>query len=579
MSDLDSMVIKRDVKEFLSKNKRRCEIITSLQDQLNNLNNDSYLDTIEFIEKNKDVFFKDRKSTILFIYTFLDSSINNFRNFEHVLNIPIHFSKEIKSNLTESEIFGLCRIFLNSINYFFLKGFFSITTIINKSIQNTYIFINFLPEIEEYDKEYSELRKKQVLSSLNLNENEKLKNFYETVISDYSNHILNRNLNYHPSPLHKSIRDDDIEAFQQLVSKNNYDLNSPIQHSFYERTKTIDLELEPIKISALYGSLKIFKFLMMNNVNFDQNLLCYAYFGANIEIIHLIENKCSHDEVCIQPIITHNNELFEYFIENFGDEIVEKDEQIKKISCNCDENSFEMLDSECLHCAVISYNYPIIMSCLEKIIYISRYFEIIEEVTNWRENHFLFNSEFDFELFEFIYLHKKPSVNIFQCGSLIDYILKSEDVNSNEVFKFLFFELKDRINCRLLLLNCIKRNHNMANFVLDFLISEKNSNNSRTYFNLSKLQVKFDDLICAINNYNEDIVVKIIQLYNLIKSTNISTFVIELTKYISSKMIYSLFQRILMLFDKEILMCLLKLFDGENYSMIKKLIEDELKNQ
>lgn len=67
-------------------------------------------------------------------------------------------------------------------------------------------------------------------------------------------------VNYHPSQLNKSIRDDDIDTFQSLLSKNNFNVNHQIENSNYERLKSNDYNLSLIEIAAVYGSKKIFKF-------------------------------------------------------------------------------------------------------------------------------------------------------------------------------------------------------------------------------------------------------------------------------------------------------------------------------
>lgn len=533
--------IKKEVEKFIAKNKKKYEIITSLQKQLNSLTQDSYLQAIEFIEDNKSIFFNDHQSSVFFIYSVLDTSINNFKNLEVILDIFIHFSDELKRNISEIEILGLCILFINSINYLFMKGFFSISTIFTKSFQNDYLFINFLPEIEQYDKELVELRKKKILS-VNLNEIKSL--FYKTVTSDYQKHILNRNLNYHPSLLHKSIREDDIDTFQLLISQNNYNLNEPIQYSYYERTKTIDLNLTPIKVAAVYGSLKVFKFLMMNNADLSGNLLCYAYFGSNAEIIHLIEDKCSHDQVCIQPILTHNDELFEYYIENFEGEIKEEEEEedIKKLVFNDNDNPYKVLNSDCLHGAVTSYHYPIITSCLERIIYVSRNFEMVEGFENFKSECFLFDSEFDYDFFKFIYSFKKPKVRVAFSGWFLKYLESIQDVNSSDVFKFAFLKLYDIINYRILLRNLVKHNFSIAIFILDFWIEKYDAINQR---------VLIEDLYLAVDYYNEDIVVKIIKLKPINFEDHIKEFKNRLAINISNKMISSLIKRISEFLPKE----------------------------
>lgn len=83
---------------------------------------------------------------------------------------------------------------------------------------------------------------------------------YQDVKSDPQKHISNRSSCYHPSPLHKSIREDDIDTFQSLLYKSNYSVNYIIEFSMYERAQTIDSNISLIRIAATYGSIKIFSF-------------------------------------------------------------------------------------------------------------------------------------------------------------------------------------------------------------------------------------------------------------------------------------------------------------------------------
>ena len=94
-------------------------------------------------------------------------------------------------------------------------------------------------------------------------------NFYIFYVkNNKEEHKIYRNSNYHPSTLHKSIREDDIDLFQSILAKNNYGINYKIEYSFHERSQPKDK-----KNSAIYGSLKIFKFLWMQKVIvLDDNL-------------------------------------------------------------------------------------------------------------------------------------------------------------------------------------------------------------------------------------------------------------------------------------------------------------------
>lgn len=544
----DLELIKKEANDFISKHKSKYEVINVYQDYLNQLTSSTYSEAIEFIENHKNIFFKDKQSVLFFMYSLLDCSVNNFRNLEIVLDVCIHFSNEIKSfekNMIELELSALCMMIPNSLWYLYSKGFFSIETIISKSIQDDFFFCNFLPEIEQYDKQFADKRKKRFLSNINEKNNEFIKPFYETVISDYSQHILNRQLNYHPSLLHKAIREDDIDTFQSIISKNNIGINNKIPFSYYERTKTIDRNLEPIKVASLYGSVKVFKFLLMNNAELDKNILSYIYFGSNLEIIHLIENKCSHKDAFIQPIITHKSELFDYYIENFSDKIVEENTEVQKLLNDFvydedDDVLCRTLNYECLHGCLYSYNYPIIESCLKKIIFIARNYEMISHNQKLRESYFLHETEFDLDLFKFIYSLIRPEVNKYKSNCFLSFFYLKKNIVSNEAYKYLFWEFIDYIDSSYIFEKSIRYNFQMAIYLLDCQIKERN----KTILNLSQKLVE-SYFTLALVFYNEEIIVKMAQYYDLLDTNEkLKRFAYFLREIISDKMLVSLIDKL-----------------------------------
>ena len=89
------------------------------------------------------------------------------------------------------------------------------------------------------------------------------------------------------------IQEDDIESFQRMTSQNNIDIKTHEIHlTSFESNKSLrDEKIHVIEYAAYHGSLKIFKFLLMNDSTFSNKLLKYAVCGGNNEIIHLSENK------------------------------------------------------------------------------------------------------------------------------------------------------------------------------------------------------------------------------------------------------------------------------------------------
>lgn len=84
--------INKDVEEFLSKNKIRYEIFEKFQDYLNSLSEDSYRETIQYVEDHEDKFFKDHANALFFLVAIISLSESNFKIFELYMNIIVHFS-------------------------------------------------------------------------------------------------------------------------------------------------------------------------------------------------------------------------------------------------------------------------------------------------------------------------------------------------------------------------------------------------------------------------------------------------------------------------------------------------------
>lgn len=606
MQNKDILQAIKNADDFVSKNKEKYEVITQFQKYLLHVDEDTYIQAIEYIEQHRNFFFKDHPSYIFFFYSIIEFCLCNFQNFEYILEICIHFSSEksqanIRAN--SEELISISMNFSNSFNYFYLKKFFSVEEIMKKSIDFVLIFVNFFPEIEKIDREFAEKRKK-ILYSLNSPDVELIKKHFDIIQSDYSKHFENRKINYHPSPIHKAIREDDVDKFQSIVSKTNFNLNSTIENSFYERTKVKDDNLEPIKIAAIYKSTKIFKFLMMNNPTLDDDFLDYAFFGGDYEIIHLCENKCKFGDAYLQPIITINDELFNYVIENFSDKIKEKINDIQEIIQFFNENYkealkisqtehnentyqknevFNILNSDCYLNSLFHHNYRIILNCLPMIIYILQYFDTMnkEDYDFDNDSTFLSNSIFDFDLFTFLYSQKFIEYRNLYSPTSLQAIISSASFNANDAFIFLYESNKDNFTFNFYdhLKNCIQYNSHCAKFILDILIEEKTNGSEKSNYNSYKNLFTFKDLEMAIQFYDEDVVVKFFQLFDLIKTNkNCDDLVDLLICYISSRMIISLFKRSAKFFSHQNLIIISDLFDKKNYKTVADFIREEYVN-
>ena len=153
-----------DVDSFISANAEKYSTIKKFQNLLNNITEDTFPSIIEFVDKRIDFFFKDRDSSILFLSCIETFTVYNFIQFELILDVCIHFLNEIKkTGIDEFDLIEMNKFVLYNLNYLFEKKTISIHSIYLHSIFSHLIFINFYPEIDEYDHVYAEQRKNKII--------------------------------------------------------------------------------------------------------------------------------------------------------------------------------------------------------------------------------------------------------------------------------------------------------------------------------------------------------------------------------------------------------------------------------
>ena len=106
---------------------------------------------------------------------------------------------------------------------------------------------------------------------------------------------------------------DDLKSVQCVVLKNQ-------QFDFNCKFEPKDVNL--LDISAFYGSIKCFKYLLLNNSPFSRNIGAYAVAGGNIEVVKLIEsidmNHLDSDVCCRASIIFHRYDIIYHIIRDLG---------------------------------------------------------------------------------------------------------------------------------------------------------------------------------------------------------------------------------------------------------------------
>lgn len=156
-----------------------------------------------------------------------------------------------------------------------------------------------------------------------------------------SNHISNDFHNDNPyyiswkietnnnKELYKIIQNDDAEALQDIITKNDIGLDNIYTFKTFK-----DITL--LECSALMGSINCFKYLWMitKTRNFDELLKC-SIAGGNFDIIHIIENEMDFDmpknpKILYKAILYMQNDLIEYIVNVYNIDI-DADSYIKCI--------------------------------------------------------------------------------------------------------------------------------------------------------------------------------------------------------------------------------------------------------
>lgn len=177
------------------------------------------------------------------------------------------------------------------------EGLISIETIIQSAQidKSKYVARYFLPEIVNEAPEIYEKEIKFMLNSPKLyNQIDQFKKLREKHFK-----WLRLSGNYHDSiypeiednKLRLAIKRDDIDTFQKIVSNMNLPVDIKIEESVIENTLLSPSPIPLIEYASQFNSINIFKFLYLNDAEFDQDSIFFAMRSRNYEIYHIAEKS------------------------------------------------------------------------------------------------------------------------------------------------------------------------------------------------------------------------------------------------------------------------------------------------
>lgn len=266
---------------------------------------------INFINENK--ISENEGDLSILIYILCDISTNHHRKqgfFDKIDKIINHYIDHIKKIFSESEIFSLFgknRRFI----YFLLEK-----NIISKNGASFKNYIKDVGNARYFQLELDQIRSKASLASK------------QEVIQHFN---IIRLKGENPSKLSTLIREDSIKEFVQYILAANIPLTSTIKKSIFDTDSFLNDSTSDqpslIEYAAFYGSIRIFLFLKTKGVPLNPSLWIYAIHGRNRKIIRILEESDikppmdNYINCCLEAVRCHHNELVDYFLTNYIDDI------------------------------------------------------------------------------------------------------------------------------------------------------------------------------------------------------------------------------------------------------------------
>ncbi|KAK8882992.1 hypothetical protein M9Y10_045639 [Tritrichomonas musculus] len=287
----------------------------------------------QYIEQRKELYnnillFLDSNDNIEELYGNLANSLTNKKtnsnkdNFELTLKI---INKITKNHHRSPDFIKKIGQIMDLIVENFKKYYFSSLTLFkifnNNKLILLYLINSDIIEIDSYILEY--INNKRFPKSFLLKKYF-MKEIYCGLEKELKDFEVKRQIGENDSYICWLIRNDSIEEFVTYVNQANVPLSSKIEQSIYETNDFLIKREETtlIEYSAFCGSIQIFQFLRINNVQLTPSLWLYAIHGRNPEIFFLLEEykieplDKSFIKCFIESIKCHHSEITQYIIDN-----------------------------------------------------------------------------------------------------------------------------------------------------------------------------------------------------------------------------------------------------------------------
>ena len=265
---------------------------------------------------------------------------------ERMSQLLFHYKDQIRQTLLNSEIFHIFENNKKIVHFLIKKDIITVSEEISEYIlykieNNGKRYCHFF--IPELEKILSEEKMKIVKKEL-LKENPNI----------FTNYEEKREEGENDSYICSLIRQDSVEDFITHVNRYNISPLSQITPSIFETNPFLidNTNTSLIEYSAFFGSIQIFRYLLMNNAELTPSLWLYAIHSKNAELIHLLESNevpppkskrnkkeeksnTNYEECLIESIKCHHNDIADYIENNFINQTEKDSEEKEEIISNC----------------------------------------------------------------------------------------------------------------------------------------------------------------------------------------------------------------------------------------------------
>ena len=280
---------------------------------------------------------EDREEMTQFLLTIKSISDHHHRNahfIQKLRQILQHYKEQIKQTLSNDKIFHIFESNKLILHFLLTNDIICISEniynyMVNETEPNGNCYCHFFyPELERFKGEEKMKEVKKDLLSLS-----------PTIFENFEE---KRQEGENDSYICSLIRNDSVEDFITYIIKKSISPSSQIPSSIFETNSFLNNNKSTslIEYSAFFGSIQIFRFLLMNQVELKPSLWLYSIHSKNADLIHLIEsNRIALPEskygiysTClIESIKCHHNDFSVYIQDSLMSQQETESKQTKEL--------------------------------------------------------------------------------------------------------------------------------------------------------------------------------------------------------------------------------------------------------